>query len=181
VIQINDIIIICDAGGGTTVLMYLSYLFQAVTDFGLFRIYQQCKSLIHLIFQPAIPPHGLFLSTLFYKYFLTTTAILGESIGSHLIDKDFENLVNNYLKSLTGQQYSYPEFSAESIAASDDFQIIKHDFGTPQSRLRFFKIDVPGLPRNNGCTKSSAEGLTIEEGKINVLSTCTPSYLKNSC
>ena len=94
-----------------------------------------------------------------------TAAIIGESIGSHQIDRGFEKLVDSYLGDLL-PQYSG---SLQYITESTDFRDTKHSLTNLEGPgLEFFTIDLSNLPRGVIYPRPSSDGLTFEGGKIKV-------------
>ncbi|OXV10046.1 hypothetical protein Egran_02191 [Elaphomyces granulatus] len=140
-IEVGDVFIVCDAGGGTTDISAMEIVDKKTLE-------DEDKKFP--IFKPAIPPRG-------------------ESIGSHQIDQGFESIVNGYLKDHPVRQYLPEEFSAEHITGSDVFQVSKHNFGNG-SDLEFFRIVLPGLSEEISYPEpeSSNKGLTIVKGKLQV-------------
>ena len=57
---------------------------------------------------------------------MTAAIILGESIGSHQIDRAFQNLVDSYLRDLPDQYSDFGD-SLQDITESTDFQDAKHN------------------------------------------------------
>jgi hypothetical protein len=95
-----------------------------------------------------------------------TAAIIGESIGSHQIDRAFQNLVDSYLRDLPDQYSDFGDL--QDITESTDFQDAKHNLRKNESDLEFFTINLPNLQRDIIYPKPSPDGLTFEEGKIKV-------------
>jgi len=108
------------------------------------------------------------LSTQCFVNFLTTAATIGEPIGSHLIDRGFENLVDSYLRGLSDSQYSYFKDILRDIMESTDFRDTKHELRKNESDLEFFTIDLPNMSRDIRYPEPSLDGLKFEKGRIKV-------------
>ncbi|CZR58700.1 related to hsp70 protein [Phialocephala subalpina] len=126
----NDIILICDAGGGTT-------------DLGLIEIMDADPN------KPSLKQ---------------VAAVKGIGIGSTMIDRAFEILVQNRLD-IHHETHSLPEDLAHKLAKSSSFQIIKHNFGTRAASQQLYKLPLHtlGLGINPDYTHL---GLNIEGGKM---------------
>lgn len=137
----NDILLICDAGGGTT-------------DLGLIEILDADPN------KPSLKQ---------------VAAVKGIGIGSTMIDRAFERLVQNRLDENT---HSLPEDLAHKLARSSPFQSIKHNFGTKAANQIFYKLSLHSL--GIGISRDYKHpGLRIEEGKMEFTRYAVTSSIKH--
>lgn len=122
----GDILLVCDAGGGTT-------------DLGLIQVVDQ---------NPNIPALN------------QVAAVQGVGIGSTMIDRAFESLIQRRLNNNPDVQRLLPPNLARKMARSPTFRAIKHNFGSglDQQEYKFalykFAQDRPGVPsdyKHPGC------------------------------
>jgi molecular chaperone DnaK (HSP70) len=137
----KDILLICDAGGGTTDLGLVEILDPDVN-----------KPSLHQV-----------------------AAVKGVGIGSTMIDRAFEILVQRRLDKHRETQ-SLPEDLAHKMARSTDFQSIKHNFGTKAASQVAYKFPLHklGLGINSDYTH---DGLGIERGCMEFSRYLKPKYL----
>jgi hypothetical protein len=127
----GDILLVCDAGGGTT-------------DLGLIEVVDS-------------DPH---LSSL-----KQVNAVKGVGIGSTMIDRAFQQLVQRRLDNHPDAQVVLPRNLAFKLSRSTAFRSIKHKFGTGSGDQPEYKLalDRLGLGINQ---EFSHPGLRVERGRM---------------
>lgn len=126
----GDILLVCDAGGGTT-------------DLGLIEV-----------FDP--DPEKAALKQV--------AAVKGVGIGSTMIDRAFERLVQKRIDSQPDAD-SLPDELAHKLARGTSFLSIKHNFGTRAATQQIYKLPLDRLGLGISPDFEHA-GLRIEEGKM---------------
>lgn len=104
----RDVILICDAGGGTT-------------DLGLIEILNADAN------KPTLKQ---------------VNAVKGIGIGSTMIDRAFERLVEDRLEE---EKHALPDDFARKLARGGSFQSIKHNFGTRMTAHDTYKLPLHKL------------------------------------
>lgn len=125
----KDIILICDAGGGTT-------------DLGLIEVHDA---------NPAQP------------LLKQVAAVKGIGIGSTMIDRAFEALVQERLD--RHREVELPKELAHYLAIGSSFQSIKHNFGTRAATQDVYKLALDRLGLGIS-PQFDHPGLGIESGKM---------------
>ncbi|TGO27007.1 hypothetical protein BPAE_0049g00340 [Botrytis paeoniae] len=125
----GDIILICDAGGGTT-------------DLGLVEVADPNPQ------RPALKQ---------------VAEVKGVGIGSTMIDRAFERLVQNRLDAYP--DIELPDNLAHKLARGSSFQSIKHNFGTTSGNhaVYILRLDKLGIGIDKDLTHP---GLRIEKGRM---------------
>ena len=127
----GDILLVCDAGGGTT-------------DLGLLEVVD-------------MNPHLPALKQI--------AAVKSVGIGSTMIDRAFQNIVQRRLNNNPDAQVTLPSNLALKLARSTAFRAVKHNFGTglgDQAEYKF-ALDRLGLGIPQTYTHP---GLRIERGRM---------------
>lgn len=134
----GDIILICDAGGGTT-------------DLGLIEIADADPS------RPSLKQ---------------VNAVKGIGIGSTMIDRAFQRLVQ---ERLNNQEHSLHDHLAYKLARSSAFQSVKHNFGSKMVfevyKLPLHKLDLD-IDKKYTNQALGIEGGTIQFPRLVITLTC---------
>ena len=127
----GDILLVCDAGGGTT-------------DLGLIEVVDSDPNL------PSLKQ---------------VNAVKGVGIGSTMIDRAFQQLVQRRLDNNPDAQIVLPRNLAFKLSRSTAFRSIKHNFGTASGDHPEFKLALDRL--GLGISREySHPGVRIEQGRM---------------
>jgi hypothetical protein len=128
----GEVILVCDAGGGTT-------------DLGLLEVVDA---------NPRLP------------CLKQVAAVKGVGIGSTIIDRAFQHLVQRRLNNNPDVQSTLPRNIALKLARSNAFRAVKHNFGTGLDQPEYrFALDRLGL-RTNINQDFNHPGLRVERGRM---------------
>lgn len=127
----GDVLLVCDAGGGTT-------------DLGLLEVVDSDPNL------PSLKQ---------------VNAVKGVGIGSTMIDRAFQQLVQKRLNNHPDAQITLPPNLALKLARSTAFRAVKHNFGTELGDQHEYKLAlyILGLNISQDYTHP---GLRIERGRM---------------
>jgi hypothetical protein len=137
----GDTVLVCDAGGGTSVQLFLWSLMettpandkQDVSIMEIIDVQEKVPQFRQMCRVDGCPPRSL----LWYTY-LHSTAV---AVGSTDIDDAFDELVKSRLRHL--------DCKVNHAASGDEFQTFKTKVGTDSvDLLSGFLIQIPGLNKN---------------------------------